>query len=442
MHARKLSFGLTLVAFALGACSDGGDGGGGSENGGGTGGSGAAGVGGGAGLGTGGTTGGTSGASTGGTSGASASGGSAAGGTNAGAGNGGGLTGGTGGGGTGAGGGGTGAGGAGAGGGGTTTLGPRFIGRFTSDHRFAWSGATVALRFTGTSVSVTLTDGGDNFYDAVIDGGMPRVINAESGMRTYEIATGLADGPHEVRVTRRTEAFFNPSTFVSFSVPESSWLPSSAPERRLEIVGDSISAGYGIEGAGPNCGFTADTENHSLTYGALAAKQLGADLHTEAWSGIGIYRNNDDTMTNVMPTRFPRILPDDAGTPWDFSKYQPHAVVVNLGTNDFAGDSDPGMGFQTAQENFAASLREHYPNAQIYLAVGPMLSGTQFSAARTYLEGAVAARQADGDQKIDVIEFATSMASEGFGCDYHPNEAINERMATTLVARLRADLGW
>jgi hypothetical protein len=207
---------------------------------------------------------------------------------------------------------------AGSSGGESGTLGPRFVGRFTNDRRFAWSGATVVLRFTGTSVSLTLNDTGDNFYDAVIDGGVPRVIDAESGMRTYELATGLGNGPHEVRVTRRTEAFFNPSTFVSFSVPESSWLPSSAPARRLEVIGDSISAGYGIEGAGPSCPFTAATENHSLTYGALAAKELGADVHVEAWSGIGIYRNNTGDMNGLMPTRFPRILPDDAATTWTF----------------------------------------------------------------------------------------------------------------------------
>src|SRR5262245_36363371 len=48
-----------------------------------------------------------------------------------------------------------------AGAGGGSVVGPRFIGRFTSDHRFAWSGATIVLHFTGTAVSVTLTDTGD-----------------------------------------------------------------------------------------------------------------------------------------------------------------------------------------------------------------------------------------------------------------------------------------
>jgi lysophospholipase L1-like esterase len=326
-------------------------------------------------------------------------------------------------------------------GGGTSVTGPRFIGRFTDDRRFAWSGATVALRFTGTSVSVTLTDTGDNFYDAVVDDGEPVVIDAMSGTQTYEIATELADGPHDVRVTRRTEAFLNPSTFVSFSVPESAWLPQTAPARRLEVVGDSISAGYGNEGTGPNCGFTAATENHSLTYAALAAKELGADLHTEAWSGIGIYRNNDGTMTGLMPQRFLLTIPTESGGAWDFSKYQPHAVVVNLGTNDFAM-GDPGMGFRTAHVTFAASLRERYPNARIYLAVGPMLGGGEYTAALAYLEATVAARNAAGDDAVDTIEFGTQTASDGYGCDYHPSETTHARMAGVLVSRLRADLGW
>jgi hypothetical protein len=319
--------------------------------------------------------------------------------------------------------------------------GPRFIGRFTNDNRFAWSGSTIALRFTGTAVSVTLDDTGDNFYDAVVDDGDPLVIDAESGMQTYEIATGLPNGPHEVRVSRRTEAFFNPSTFVSFSVPESDWLPQTVPDRRIEVVGDSISAGYGNEGMTATCPFEPGTENHSLTYEALAAIELGADLHTEAWSGIGVYRNNDGSMTGLMPDRFSLVIPTESGTSWDFSRFQPHAVVVNLGTNDYAG-GDPGMGFRTAHENFSAALRDHYPNARIYLAVGPMLGGAEYSSALAHLEAVIEARNADGDDAIFVIEFATTQSSEGFGCDYHPNTTTHARMAETLVARLRADLGW
>jgi hypothetical protein len=325
--------------------------------------------------------------------------------------------------------------------GGVEVVGPRFIGRFTSDGRFAWSGATIVLRFTGTSVSVTLDDSGENFFDAVVDNGPPRVLELDSGEQTYEIATGLNDGQHEVRVTRRTEAFLNPTTFVSFSVPQANWLPSSPSDRRIEVVGDSISAGYGVEGPNESCPFSAETENHSLTYEALAAAELGADLHTEAWSGIGIYRNYGGDMNDLMPERFPLIIPTEPDTTWDFSKFQPHAVIVNLGTNDFSV-GDPGAAFESAHEAFATSLRDHYPAARIYLAVGPMLSGGDHAAALEYLENVVAARRADGDDAIDTIEFATQTGSDGYGCDYHPNEITHARMATTLVERLRADLDW
>jgi lysophospholipase L1-like esterase len=320
-------------------------------------------------------------------------------------------------------------------------LGPRFIGRFTDDARFAWSGAAIALRFSGTEISVTLDDTGDNFFEAVVDGGEPLRIDAASGVQTYEIATGLSDGPHDVRVTRRTEAFFNPTRFVAFSVPESSHLRTTSSARRIEVIGDSISAGYGIEGMVATCPFSADTENHSLTYAALAARELGADLHTEAWSGIGVYRNYGGDMNDPMPERFPLIIPTEPDTSWDFSKFQPHAVIVNLGTNDFSG-GDPGAAFQTAHEDFATSLRDHYPSARIYLAVGPMLGGGDFAAALAYLEAVVQARNADGDDDIAVIEFASTEASEGYGCDYHPNTVTHARMAETLVARLRTDLDW
>ena len=60
------------------------------------------------------------------------------------------------------------------------------------------------------------------------------------------------------------------------------------PGRVVEIVGDSISAGFGNLGSethpgyGPDptggCGFTTDTESAYLTYGAVAARALGIEV--------------------------------------------------------------------------------------------------------------------------------------------------------------------
>lgn len=318
--------------------------------------------------------------------------------------------------------------------------GPRFVGRFTADGRFAWSGSRVELRFVGTEVSVTLEDPGTNWIEVELDGAA-RAFALKPGRHEYALGSGLSPGEHVVRVTRRTEAFFNPSRFVGFSVPESDWRPSPLPKRRLEVIGDSISAGYGVLGKGPECPFDATTESHPHTYGALAARALGADLHTQAWSGVGLVHNYDGDPNVVMSRYYGLILPTEPDTAWDFAKYQPHAVIVNLGTNDFH-PSDPGAPFVERYVALLTELREHYAEARFYLALGSMLNGTAYEQAKVHLTRVIAARAAAGDRAVRLIEFEPIRLDEGHGCQWHPSAATQARMADTLVARLRADLGW
>lgn len=321
--------------------------------------------------------------------------------------------------------------------------GPRFTGRFDTSTPgaavFAWSGSAIALRFTGSAIGVTLSDGGNNRFDVVVDG-VSRLLAPKAGKNLYSLASGLSDGPHSVSIARRTEAFFGETTFHGFDVPESAWLPGDLPTRRLEVIGDSISAGYGNEGKNP-CSFEAATENHSLSYESLAARALSAQLHTEAWSGIGVLRNVDGTTTDTMPKRYARTLPERAASSWDFAKFQPHALVVNLGTNDFAG-GDPGPAFQAAYASFVAELRGHYPEARIYLAVGSMLDGSAHTKAASYLSAVISARASAGDADLALLDLGTQLAADDYGCDYHPNLVTHQKMADKLVVALRADLGW
>ena len=122
-------------------------------------------------------------------------------------------------------------------------------------------------------------------------------------------------------VARRRRSARPPST--ASTSPSSAYLPGAAPAtRRLEVIGDSISAGYGNEGTYP-CQFTSATENQYLSYEALAARALNAELYTEAWSGIGMLHNYDGGTTDVMPDRYPRTLPERATSTWDFARFVP-----------------------------------------------------------------------------------------------------------------------
>ncbi len=340
------------------------------------------------------------------------------------------------------------AGSAGQGGGAAGPIGPRFIGRFDMSNPsapvFEWSGTAISLRFSGTAIGVTLSDGASDVFEVVLDG-MQTVVPTISGTNKYMLGTGLAAGPHDLLLYRRTEAFFGDTTFGGFDIDTSAYLPGDpVPTRRLEVIGDSISAGYGDEGTYP-CTFVPATENQFLTYEALAARSVGADLYTEAWSGIGIIRNTGGDTTNpTMPTRYPLTLPNKGavtGNNWDFSKYVPDALVINLGTNDFS-TGDPGTAFQTAYTTFVTSLRGHYPKARFYLAVGPMLSGTAYDQAKAYINGVIGARSSAGDKNVALLEFGTQDPADGLGCDSHPTLTTHQKMSVKLVAALTADLGW
>ena len=61
----------------------------------------------------------------------------------------------------------------------------------------------------------------------------------------------------EVRLYRRTEASFGVTRFLGVELGGGKLLaPPPAAARRIEVVGDSVTCGYGNEGADMNCPFT------------------------------------------------------------------------------------------------------------------------------------------------------------------------------------------
>jgi lysophospholipase L1-like esterase len=323
----------------------------------------------------------------------------------------------------------------------------RFVGRFDfsdgAGPRFAWSGSRIVARFSGTGIGVRLgDDSGANFFDVRIDGTPQPKLHAQAGARDYPLATGLADGMHDVELYRLTEASQGNTQFLGFSPVGGALAPvSAAPDRRLEIVGDSITCGYGDEGADMNCHFTPDTENHYLSYGAVAARDLQADLVTVAWSGKGVVYNYGEDMVDPMPKLYDRILPLQPEPKWDFSRYEPHAVVVNLGTNDFSTDGDPTeQVFTDAYAALLARIRTNYPDAFILCICAPLLSGADYTMVAGYEGQVVTQMQGAGDKKVKFVDLTTDAV--GWGCDWHPSVATHAAMAAKLVAELKADLGW
>lgn len=319
----------------------------------------------------------------------------------------------------------------------------RWLGRVAktaTGARFSWPGTGFTARWQGGAGKLGLKTNQVDYFQLVIDGQV-QLLTTQKGEHEYDLGQNLAAGEHTVVLWRRTEPNYGTVEVTKLDFPGGMLLSPPAPsDKRLEIVGDSISVGFGIECKTIGEAFAYATENNYQSYEAISGRDLGLEVMTMAWSGMGMWRDVNGGLTTQMPERYLRTLGNEDDSPaWGFDDDSPGAVVVLLGTNDFA-KGDPGQPFVDAYKKFVADVRGRYSNARIYLAHSPMLSGDRGTALAGYLDQVKAARTAAGDQNVGIVDFKPP-AADAWGCG-HPNGAAHQVMAETLKAVLKADLGW
>jgi lysophospholipase L1-like esterase len=306
--------------------------------------------------------------------------------------------------------------------------------------QYSWPGVNIHASFMGSQASMAVNNASaNNRVTVVVDGSAPRTIPLASGQSTISLASGLTSGSHEIVIWRNTEASPGGLTtfggLTGFGAGSGLLAPPAAPARRIEMVGDSLSVGAGVEGDATCTGGIDAFTNNYLAYGSVAARAVSADVVTIAYSGIGVYRNFGETTPTAasltMPRRYPYAIPDTVL--WDFSLYQPHVVVINLGTNDF-GPGDPGTPFETAYVAFVQAIRAKYPDT--YFILIDMYGGMRL----TRLNDVLNMLKTGGESKVEVLSL--NAVQNNLGCNQHPNIAGQQGMGNTLAARLRVVMGW
>jgi lysophospholipase L1-like esterase len=311
----------------------------------------------------------------------------------------------------------------------------------------SWPGTGVAFTFTGTTASIGLTVTGTNSADLIIDGGDPIVISSVTG--TITTPSGLAKGTHTVVLRKRSEALFG-SIYVGNITADGPVVATTASSRQIEIIGDSITVGYGLDGVLP-CTNTAALEDNPLTYEALASNSLKAEYNVIAWSGKGLIRNYPSGTVDtspIMPQLWTSYGANDAANTYTFPpSWNPQAVVINLGTNDWAyqGYRDPmnTTVFASTMVQFVQTVQKHYTAAEIFLMTSPMLSDTYPTAAdaqKTNQTNAIKSAIAQLGPKAHLVEWPTQ--GSDVGCDYHPNAATHAAEAPVLASAISSVLGW
>ncbi len=310
---------------------------------------------------------------------------------------------------------------------------------------FDWPAVTIEAAFEGTTLAVLIEDG-QNSYNVLIDG-QQSVLQTLPGVNRYVLAEGLADGRHTFRMVKRTETFYGTPVFLGFELDADRDLaaPAPAPDRRIEFIGDSITAGYGSEGVSPTCTFSKETENAELTYAAMVAKDLGAAYTIVAVSGVGIVRNYNTAnkmSPGTMLSYYEQTTTDRDSAAWDFSRWIPKAVVINLGTNDFSTAPHPaGEVFMQGYTELIIKIRNRYPDAHIFAIAGPIMVDPAEDTIRSVV---TQMREVLKDERVHFVKIENNLELSGvdYGCDWHPNASGHRKIADQLIPHIRQEMNW
>jgi len=324
----------------------------------------------------------------------------------------------------------------------------QYVGRFNrSDLKkavFDWPGVYIRAHFAGTRCSIRLHDG-KNLYAVTIDDHEPQVLQTDTS-KIYSVATGLADTVHTILIQKRTEAFIGKGEFLGFILDENKKLVASdaSADRRIEYIGNSITCGYGVEGANASSPFTPETENATLSYAALIGHALNADYALVAYSGKGVVRNYGDpqkTSSDPLPSLYDRTCCSDETPVWDFMSWIPQVVVINLGTNDFSTQPYPDKAvFQGAYTELINRVQSQYSGVTIFCVCGPMIG----EPCASYINEVVnQCQQNNTNKKVYYIAISTSLlAYSDRGSDWHPNKQGQQKIAAVILPIIQNTMNW
>jgi len=219
--------------------------------------------------------------------------------------------------------------------------------------------------------------------------------------------------------------------------------PGPFRERKIELVGDSISAGFGSRGFAVNgktgCPVTPYTSGNPYAYNWQIAEHFKADLVPIAWSGKGMYENCCDKGPTMPFYYLQSVAGNNYARDWDFSRYVPDMMIINLGTNDFGHYGGPAWAkeFELTFSSFIKNVTLKYsrPRLPFFIAQGPMDCGVKLN---TSLQNIVTSTTRAGFNTM----YLNLCGPPNDGCGGHPGVVGNAMMTKQAIPVIASVMGW
>lgn len=262
-------------------------------------------------------------------------------------------------------------------------------------------------------------------------------------LKTFTLHQGeVMEG--KVRVVKLSETADSSVGIKEIKTDGSVIKPTADQDLKIEFIGDSITCGYGVD-EGLDATYSTANEDTTKAYAYKTAMKLNADYSFVSMSGHGIisgYTGSGEINTEALIPPYYDKLGKSYGkfsmevsvdeVQWDFTKFIPDIVVINLGTNDFSyckNDVEKSEEYAKAYVEFLKTVREKNQGAHIICTLGIMGGGLY-----PYIEKAVERYQEETqDVHISSFQFAEQLASDGYAVDWHPSEITHEKAANQLV---------
>ena len=336
----------------------------------------------------------------------------------------------------------------------------KLIGRTAENDGILWlalSASGIEFTFTGTKASVTLIG------DSMINSGTEKqarfavYINGERTMdeqidmaeEVYEIYSSDAEKETTVKLLKLSEAAESTFGIKDITVEGSAIAPTAEKELKIEFIGDSITCGYGVDDEVKENHFATSTEDATKAYAYKTAEILDADYSLVSYSGHGIISGYTTSGNKVTSQLVPDVYEKFAKSygnydgmfsvsmvKWDFSKFQPDFVVINLGTNDASycgADKEKVTDYADNYAEFLKVVRTNNPDAHIICALGVM-GDTLYNGVKMAVEKYTTET---GDTKVSHLRLTPQNGSTGYAADWHPTAATHDIAAKEMSDEIK-----
>ena len=319
-----------------------------------------------------------------------------------------------------------------------------------NDYSCGYGATYIKANFYGTDI-LLYSAGDHSWWRYSIDGAPFNKFKIEDGKTV--MAKGLEEGKHSLLLVRSTEGEAGISHIYGFELNDGGYMMASdkPKERRLEFVGDSISAGACNDG--PQDLPWYDKGDNDMAYGPQLARMLDADYSVSARSGEGVIHNyGEKPPYNEVHTadRYAWVnyswVADNKNPKWDFSQFPVDAVLIELGTNDFSLDSPKPEhnDFVKGYVNLVLTIHQYNPEAKI-ICIEPLPSNIHKDAGN-WINEAVNKLNRNGYKDVYYIPVNNRkplLSSEDYvGDDTHPTAEGSRKFAEFLKDRVAKILNW